>query len=107
MSPLLPYGNWREDAAAVAQHLSQEADLIWVEGVITSLQHREKMIAKLPLARKMHLRRYFHWLRPDSAVPLIAALKEACPEKLVMPERSFLIDKQLSIFADTRQALVS
>jgi len=107
MSPLLPYGNWREDAVGVAQSLINEADLIWVEGIITSLQHREKMIAKLPLARKMHLRRYFHWLRPDSATPLVAALKAACPERLEMPERGFLIDKQLSLFADQRHALVS
>lgn len=107
MSPLLPYGNWREDAAAVAQILNQEADLIWVEGIINSLQHREKLIAKLPLARKMHLKRFFHWLRPDSAVPLVAALRDACPEKLVMPERNFLIDKQLSLFTDQRRALVS
>lgn len=107
MSPLLPYGSWREDAFAVAQSLSREADLVWVEGIITSLHNREKTIAKLPLARKMHLRRYFHWLRPDSVAPLEASLKEVCPEKLVMPVRSFLIDKQLSLFADHRQALVS
>lgn len=107
MAPILPYGNWREDAAAVAQILNHEADLIWVEGMINSLQHREKLIAKLPLARKMHLKRYFHWLRPDSAAPLVAALRASCPEKLAMPERSFLIDRQLSLFSDQHRALVS
>jgi len=99
VNPVLPYGDWRKDASSFADVLVRHADHIHVKSVTDGSTITENRIRTTPLARKLAEDRRFHWLRPDSANPLITAIEKIAPEKLEIPEWKHLRQKQLSLFA--------
>ena len=99
VSPLLPYGDWKSDAPAFARLLVEHADHIFVEGLVKGSEKAQRKAQSGPLAQKLAADRKFHWLRHDSANPLITAIEELAPEKLKLPERKHLQDRQVQMFA--------
>ena len=98
VAPLLPYGDWKDDAWYFGEFLAKHADLIHVMP-ITSKTQNTRTLPGLELAKMLAQDRKFHWLRADSATPLISALEKIAPQKLLLPEREIHKDKQLDIFA--------
>lgn len=99
VSPLLPYGDWRADADSFASVLVEHADSIFVEPIQSAANQRERKPRNAAVARRLAQDRLFHYLRPDSANPLITALEARAPEKLRAPVRAHLAERQMSIFA--------
>lgn len=94
VGPVLPYGDWRHDADEFAHTLVEHADYIVVQPL-----HRKAGRSNCPVSQRIARDRLFHYLRPDSAVPLLTAIEKIAPEKLREPSREALRSKQLSIFA--------
>jgi hypothetical protein len=62
-------------------------------------ERTERQIRQTVIAKRLAEDRKFHWLRPDTANPLISALEKIAPEKLAIPVRQHLQSKQLKMFA--------
>ncbi len=99
VSPVLPYGDWKNSAGEFADLLVEHADHIYVRPITDGSEKVEKKLRTTALARKLAADRKFYWLRPDAANPLISALEKRAPEKLALPNREHLREKQLGIFA--------
>ena len=99
VSPILPYGDWRKDAAAFAELLDQNADYVHVQSITDGTDSKERRIRSSCLVQKLAQDRKYHWLRPDTGTPLCVALGEIAPQKLLTPERQHLKSKQLEMFA--------
>lgn len=99
VSPLLPYGDWKKDAAAFAKVLVENADYVHVRPVTDGSSESEKRLKTSTVAKRLAADRKFHWLRPDSANPLITEIEKIAPQKLLAPERTHAQPRQLSIFA--------
>ena len=99
VSPLLPYGDWRKDAVNFAEVLCSHADHVYVRPLSDGSQPSERRVRSQEISKALARDRKFHWLRPDAANPLITAIEVLHPEKLKLPERKHLFNKQLSIFA--------
>lgn len=99
VGPLLPYGDWRNDAPAFAELLAAHGDYVHVRPLVDGSRESEKRARPTQLAHKLAAERRFHWLRPDAANPLITALEKIAPEKLLPPVREHLKEKQLKMFA--------
>jgi hypothetical protein len=99
VGPVLPYGDWKEDAASFAALLNEHSDYIYVAPFSDGGDLAEKRIRNSAVAKRIADDRKFHWLRPDAATPLITEIEKIAPEKLRQPDRSQLKSKQLSIFA--------
>lgn len=99
VSPVLPYGDWRGSAREFANVLANHGDYVYVRSITDGSERTERQIRATELAKQLARDRKFHWLRPDSANPLISALEEIAPEKLKVPARKHLQDRQLKIFA--------
>jgi DNA repair photolyase len=98
-APLLPYGDWRHEAGKFAALLSSSADYIHVRPLNDGSREAEKKMRNDPLVKALSQQRLFHWLRPDAAVPLIRALSDISPEKMMIPRRATFEERQLKIFA--------
>ncbi len=96
VAPVLPYGDWKKDAAPFAKLLAEHADYIHVRGVT---EGAEGLVRRSAVVKCLSDNRAFHWLRPDSAEPLREALLDLCPEKLLAPPRPQLYPKQSALFA--------
>lgn len=96
--PVLPYGDWRHDADEFARVLVDNADYIVAQPLHTG-QKRIGRSTNCPVSQRIARDRLFHYLRPDSAVPLLNAIERHAPEKLREPSRELLKTRQLSIFA--------
>ena len=96
--PVLPYGDWRGDARSFAELLSAHADFVYVRSITDGSERVEKKIRNTTLAARLAEDRKFHYLRPDSANPLIGELERIAPEKLRMPRRGQLEQKQMQMF---------
>jgi hypothetical protein len=95
VAPLLPYGDWRQDAAAFAEDLAAEAD--WVS--ITSIaQAAGNARPSGVLAQKLAAERQFFWLRADTHRPLHEALHRIAPEKLYHPAAIEVPNPQMMLF---------
>ncbi len=95
VGPILPYGDWRNDANAFAEDLVAEAD--WVS--VTSIaQAAGGARPNGVLARKLAADRQFFWLRADTHKPLEAAIQRIAPEKLYHPASLELPDPQMMLF---------
>jgi hypothetical protein len=95
VAPLLPYGDWRNDAEAFAEDLAAEAD--WIS--VTSISQAAG--ASRPsgmIARQLAADRQFFWLRADTHRPLVEAIQRIAPEKLFHPGFLELPDPQLRLF---------
>ena len=99
VGPVLPYGDWKADAAPFAKLLADHADYIFVSPFTDGSEAAERKVRNSSVAKRIAEDRKFHWLRTDAANPLITELEHIAPEKLRVPDRSQLQSKQLSIFA--------
>lgn len=99
VNPVLPYGEWREDAHEFAELLTQHADYVHVRPFSDGQERTERRLKTNPVVRKLAQDRKFHWLRPDAANPLITEIEKLAPEKLAIPCRRDLLERQLGIFA--------
>lgn len=99
VAPVLPYGDWKSSAPDFADLLLEHADYVYVRSITDGSEKVEKKLRTTALARKLAADRKFYWLRPDAANPLITALEQKAPEKLLIPKREQLREKQLGIFA--------
>ena len=95
VGPVLPYGDWRVDAAAFGEELVAEADFISVQSIADSAGCGRP---NSPLARKLAADRQFFWLRPDTSKPLLAALERLAPEKVYHPAEHAVPDRQMHLF---------
>ena len=96
VAPILPYGDWRKDAAGFAEKLCTEADFVSIKSM---LQACGVPRPTTPLARKLASDRQFFWLRQDSQVPLLEAVVEQNSTKLFHPAGLQPMDPQLKLFA--------
>ena len=99
VAPLLPYGDWKKDAAAFAEVLANHADYVYVQPLSRGSADVERKLRNSPLAQRLAEDRRFHWLRHDSANPLIGELEKIAPQKLVVPIHEHHSPRQMSIFA--------
>jgi hypothetical protein len=99
VSPVLPYGDWKEDAPYFARMLCGHADYVHIRPLTDGTPKVERQIRNLSVSKSLAMDRKFHWLRPDSALPLLNAVEQIAPEKLLMPKRQVAAERQLSIFA--------
>jgi hypothetical protein len=98
VAPVLPYGDWRSDAGEFADTLVKHADYVVIQPLHGSLKKSGRHV-NCPISQQLARDRLFHYLRPDSAVPLVAAVKKIAPEKLEQPARESLRSRQMEIFA--------
>lgn len=99
VSPVLPYGDWKLDAHKFAETLAETAKHIHVMPFTDGSERSEKRVRSSLLAKRLAEDRQFHYLRPDSAKPLIDAINKIDPKLLAMPERPALKSKQMRMFA--------
>ncbi|MBX7138153.1 MAG: hypothetical protein K1X83_09225 [Oligoflexia bacterium] len=99
VSPVLPYGDWKKDACRFAQTLVQHADHIFLRSITDGSERRERRIKSSPVVQRLAADRQYFYLRPDSALPLTKAIEMLAPEKLKLPARTSLTEKQLKMFA--------
>jgi hypothetical protein len=99
VNPVLPYGDWRADAPRFAEVLAEHGDYVYVRPMTDGTERTERQIRQTVIAKRLAEDRKFHWLRPDTANPLISALEKIAPEKLAIPVRQHLQSKQLKMFA--------
>ncbi|MCB9029865.1 MAG: hypothetical protein H6619_02355 [Deltaproteobacteria bacterium] len=99
VSPVLPYGDWREDASEFAEALVGASDYIYIEPFISSKEERSYLVNGSLLGKALAQNKKYHWLRHDSAQPLYDAVEMLAPEKLERPVRSHNQEKQMSFFA--------
>ena len=99
VSPVLPYGDWKKDAASFADTLVEHSDYVHVKSLTDGSERVERKVRMTSVAKKLAEDRQFHYLRPDTAKPLLNALDAIRPEALRAPVRSQLKPKQMSMFA--------
>ena len=99
VSPVIPYGDWRKDAASFARTLADNGDYVYVRSITDGSEGIERKLRSSDVARRLARDRLFHYLRHDSANPLISALEEIAPEKLRVPTRENLRSHQMEFFA--------
>jgi DNA repair photolyase len=97
-APVLPYGDWKNDARKFAETLCEHGDYVYVQGVSDGSEASERRVRNTPLARKLAQDRKFHWLRKDAATPLLNEIEKIGVSKLLVPERKHLQQRQLSVF---------
>lgn len=95
VAPLLPYGDWRADAADFAEKLAAVADFITVRSVVQAEGAARPTSA---LAQLLAQGREFFWLRHDAHVPLLTALEEVAPDRLFHPAGLPYEDPQMELF---------
>ena len=95
VGPMLPYGDWRRDAAAFAEDIMAEADFVSVHSIADAAGGARPTGA---LARKLAADRQFFWLRADTRRPLCEALERIAPEKVFHPAAVEVPDPQLVLF---------
>lgn len=98
-TPLLPYGDWRSDAPAFAELLARHADYVYVRPLLVRSEDGSTQIRSSPVAKLLADDRKFHWLRHDSANPLLTALESIAAHKLKIPPQTHLASKQVRMFA--------
>jgi DNA repair photolyase len=99
VSPVLPYGDWKKDAASFAQTLADHGDYIHIRALTDGSEKIERKVRGTTIAKKLAEDRQFFYLRPDTAKPLINAVYKIKPEALKAPERAQLKTKQMRMFA--------
>ncbi|MCB0352799.1 MAG: hypothetical protein KDD64_04715 [Bdellovibrionales bacterium] len=99
VSPVLPYGDWRLGATVFAEQINDVSDRVHVRPLTDGSEREERRIKGTLLARRLVEDRKFEWLKPHTANPLISALEQLAPEKLVVPKWEHQKAKQLEMFA--------
>ncbi|WKZ56277.1 MAG: hypothetical protein QY326_05930 [Bdellovibrionota bacterium] len=96
VNPVLPYGDWKRDAAPFAASLIECSDAVFVAPLCNGSSSIERRVRRSPIGQRLALDRKFHWLRPDAAEPLQQALAILRPESAT-PARA-IIERQLKLF---------
>jgi DNA repair photolyase len=102
VAPVLPYGDWKNDAQKFAQTLIEHADFITVLAFNTLIEKEglsARAVKNQTGAARLAEDRKFHWLRADSANPLLNAIEAIDGTKLKVPTRTFQTNRQLTFFA--------
>jgi len=99
VAPVLPYGDWRADAGAFAQLLVENGDYLAIAPLYDGSAASQRRTRSLGITKALARDRRFHWLRADSAAPLISAVEKLAPEKLQVSKRWHLSERQVAIFA--------
>lgn len=99
VSPVLPYGDWKKDAGEFAEILIEHSTYIHAQPFLAGDPQKERKLKNHAVIVRLAEDRRFHWLRHDAANPLISAIEQRVPEKLKVPMRTHLADRQLGIFA--------
>jgi hypothetical protein len=97
--PLLPYGDWRTDANAMAKELVKVANRVQPIGFSDGSEQREQELRGSTIVKRLANDRKFHWLREDASEPLRAAIAALDSEKLLPVMRPQLQSAQLGFFA--------
>ncbi|NMC64396.1 MAG: hypothetical protein GYA55_14625 [SAR324 cluster bacterium] len=97
--PVLPYGEWREDAKSFAKLLVENGDFLHVKALSDGSEQLERQLKASEIVRKLAHDRCFYYLRRDAAVPLINEIEAIASDKLFMPQRLHLKPKQIEFFA--------
>lgn len=100
VAPILPYGDWRNDAGDFAKTLAEAADFISI-GSLAQLAGPVRPSS--PLALRLAAERQFFWLRQDSHKPLLEAVATLAPEKLYHPAEIEVEEKQMRLFATCQE----
>lgn len=95
VAPVLPYGDWKKDADEFAEVLAKHSDYISIASITDGTEPIERRLRRTSIGKRLAEDRKFHWLRKDSAAPLLDAVSRISPEKLEEPSREYLEDKQL------------
>lgn len=98
-SPVLPYGDWRNDAGRFADLLVENSDYLYLSGMTDGSERSERQVRGTEVAKRLADDRKFHWLRPDCAEPLLKAIQARAPERLNVPIRKHLAERQVKMFA--------
>lgn len=96
-SPILPYGDWREDAKGFANTLDENSDFIIIDSLCSGRGIPESIARKSKLAMKLANAKLFHWLRPDTIAPVCAELSNIAPFKFEVPDVLKVKDRQPTI----------
>jgi len=99
VAPVLPYGDWKKDVANFAEELIDSADFIYVRPLFDGTDGTNHKIRSKHVSKTMARDKKYHWLRPDSANPLITTLEVLAPQKLKLPEPAHLQERQVKMFA--------
>lgn len=99
VAPVLPYGDWRKDAAPFAELLIGAADKVYVRAMLDVGESNDAQMRARTMCKTLAQDRKFHWLRRDSAAPLINSLEILAPDKLKLAAPVHLEEKQLKMFA--------
>ena len=99
VSPVLPYGDWKKDAAGFAKMLTDHADYVHVKAMTDGTEKVERKVRMTSVAKKLAEDRQFFYLRPDTAKPLLNAIEMLKPQALKIPARQQLQPKQMKMFA--------
>lgn len=97
-APVLPYGEWKTDAARFAEMLVEHGDYVYVRSITDGSEAAERKLRGTALAKRLAQDRKFHWLRPDTATVLITQIEKLAPQKLRIPKREALVSKQVPLF---------
>ena len=104
-APLLPYGDWREDAKKFSQLLCSLADFVDLQPLVANSSSYKRARYEVDnasgtafLRNKLQESRKYHWLRADSARHLKEEILAINPEIIEMPRREFLEDKQIAFW---------
>jgi len=99
VAPVLPYGDWRKDAALFAEELIGAGDSIYIRCLLDGANQTVDRQQFKNVAKALARDRKFHWLRKDSANPLTTAIGVLSPEKLKLGSPIHLEERQLNMFA--------
>lgn len=99
VSPVLPYGDWKNDALAFAKVLIEHCNFLHIQPFCDGTERSTRAIRNHATVVRMAEDRKFYWLRGDAAIPLIKAVESIDPTKLILPERDLCKSRQLEIFA--------
>lgn len=97
VAPVLPYGDFREDAHSFANAICENCDHVFLGPLSDGSEKEERQMRASLLAKSLARDRQYFWLRPDSTAPLKAAISEIAPEKLIMPSYTHLIARQQTL----------
>ena len=98
-APVLPYGDWKKSAVQFAEELIECSDYIYVRPLLDGSERENLSTRNTYVAKTLAEDRRFHWLRPDSANPVVTAIEVLAPQKLRLPDNASIGDRQLKMFA--------
>lgn len=97
VAPLLPYGDWRKDAAKFAEFIIHNSDYAIIRSIM-QLASPKKLRESL-LVKRLTADRQFFWLREDTTQPLLNAISKLGKTDSLNDLNIYTGPEQLKIFA--------